>query len=474
VKIFADFRRIEITNQLKKCLLWIAMLFLIWVTINCSLEKAFADYTLYDDFNDDSINTDLWGFSGPVQEREGKIILGTEGMIWIQKNNIIGMSFSVTGYQNIGIGDHVNIHLATRTPTNDLVIVGEAIHIYPADNPDDPPGVNNYIICQWYEDGIIDLEHLHHVNLQPAQWGVPYIFGLEYSPEGSILVKVNEDVVYSFSVPGADVAYSQGGAQFWFRADNVEPWGGDVTAEIDWAEAKISYVDNIDEFRVNQFTDFIDEGAEDPAIATDSNNHFIITWEDPRYGRDNVFARIFDGDGNPLCNEFRVDQDPDVASDPSIAVDKNNHFIITWEETRLTQVPENDDIFARMFDSEGTPLTDEFRVDNDIGTNEAVEPVIATNNNNRFMIAWTDFRSGHSDIFAKNFAGLLADINKDGVVDISDVIFVLRCALELTIEPYCPCSDINEDGVIDISDVILTLRMALGIDPLKPCTGEPI
>src|SRR4030067_1216309 len=184
------------------------------------------------------------------------------------------------------------------------------------------------------------------------------------------------------------------------------------------------------EFRVNQFTDFLpEEGAQDPAIATDGNTHFIIAWEDPRYGEDNVFARIFDNNGNPLCDEFRVDQAPDVASDPSIAVDKNDHFIITWEETRLTQIPENDDIFVRIFDSDGTPLTNEFRVDQDGGTNEALQPVIANDGNNNFMIDWTDFRSGHGDIFAIDVSSIIysGDINGDGKVDISDVILVLRC-----------------------------------------------
>jgi hypothetical protein len=62
----------------------------------------------------------------------------------------------------------------------------------------------------------------------------------------------------------------------------------------------------------------------------------------------------------------------------------------------------------------------------------------------------------------------LGDINRDGSVDISDVILILRIAL--LIDPQVPCSDINNDGNVDISDVILTLRIALGIDPLKPCT----
>jgi len=156
------------------------------------------------------------------------------------------------------------------------------------------------------------------------------------------------------------------------------------------------------EFRVNQFTNFPSgEAAEDPAIAIDSHNHFIITWEDPRIGIDNVFARIFDSSGSPLTNDFRVDQDR-IASDPSIAVDRQDHVIITWEKT-IGQVFEHDDIFARIFDSTGAPLTNEFRVDQDSGTNEAGEPVIATDSNSNVIIAWTDSRNGSGDIFIRRF-----------------------------------------------------------------------
>ena len=55
----------------------------------------------------------------------------------------------------------------------------------------------------------------------------------------------------------------------------------------------------------------------------------------------------------------------------------------------------------------------------------------------------------------------LGDINCDEAVDISDVILVLRIALQL--DDMKPCSNINGDSTVDISDVILTLRMALGL-----------
>jgi hypothetical protein len=63
------------------------------------------------------------------------------------------------------------------------------------------------------------------------------------------------------------------------------------------------------------------------------------------------------------------------------------------------------------------------------------------------------------------------DINEDGVVDISDVILVLRMALDLDAD--IPCADIDGNGDVDISDVILTLRMALELDPLQDCDVCP-
>ena len=79
----------------------------------------------------------------------------------------------------------------------------------------------------------------------------------------------------------------------------------------------------------------------------------------------------------------------------------------------------------------------------------------------------SDGQKADFDNVAITVLSLTGDINKDGIVDISDVILVLRTALKL--DSIKPCSDINNDGIVDISDVILTLRMALKIDALKAC-----
>jgi hypothetical protein len=82
-------------------------------------------------------------------------------------------------------------------------------------------------------------------------------------------------------------------------------------------------------------------------------------------------------------------------------------------------------------------------------------------------IYFADLDGSNFRRFIENKSG---DLSNDGLVDISDVILDLRCALGLD---QCdnPCADINGDGKVDISDVILTLRMALGLDPLRQCGG---
>ncbi len=56
-----------------------------------------------------------------------------------------------------------------------------------------------------------------------------------------------------------------------------------------------------------------------------------------------------------------------------------------------------------------------------------------------------------------------SDINKDGTIDISDVILCLRMAIGLD-TPNPTLADMNSDGSVDISDVILVLRKAIGLD----------
>jgi hypothetical protein len=168
-----------------------------------------------------------------------------------------------------------------------------------------------------------------------------------------------------------------------------------------------------DDFFVDQNAGTVN--ARDPSIATDLNNNFIITWEDYRNSNWDIYARRYDSSGNPLGNDFQVDQDAGgtaIAYNPSVATDLNNNFIITWQDERNF----DRDIYARRFDSSGNPLEDEFRVDQDAGTADSYNPSIAVDQNNNFIIAWTDYITNY-DIYARRYDSLGNPLNDSFRVD---------------------------------------------------------
>jgi hypothetical protein len=198
-----------------------------------------SDYVLYDDFEDGVLNLDLWAPWGPSNEETGQALLGTDGSIQTTKK-LIGMSAVLQGYQNVSaVGDSAHVHLMTITPTGDVVAVAAHINTVEPLNPGDPPVIITHVECVWYEGGITYPPYIHPIDLQTAHSDQTYVFGLEYTPDGSILVMVDGTAVYSFpDIPGAADAYSQGGAVFKIQAGS--PGEGDVRAEIYEVYARVA------------------------------------------------------------------------------------------------------------------------------------------------------------------------------------------------------------------------------------------
>ena len=80
------------------------------------------------------------------------------------------------------------------------------------------------------------------------------------------------------------------------------------------------------------------------------------------------------------------------------------------------------------------------------------------------------------ELDATRLGKVIADINADGNIDISDVLLALRMAVALSVEiegePYASPypewlvlrADYNSDGDVDIADVMLILRKSIGLD----------
>lgn len=116
------------------------------------------------------------------------------------------------------------------------------------------------------------------------------------------------------------------------------------------------------EFQVNQFTP---NNQRTPAVAAFPNGNFIIAWvsEQERssvaYANDgtvtqphasvDIYARLYDPNGNPLTGEFLVNTDTNICANPAVAVASDNSFTIVWGEKNVV-VPNNGwDIYSRHF-----------------------------------------------------------------------------------------------------------------------------
>jgi hypothetical protein len=165
-----------------------------------------------------------------------------------------------------------------------------------------------------------------------------------------------------------------------------------------------------DNFLIND--DMTISRQKNPSISTDLAGDFIVSWEHCYDENCDIYARRFTGDAVPLGNSFRVNSDTGNAYQyySEIMEDKDGNFTITWQDHRLSW---NGEIFAQSFLSDGTPQGDNFKVNDDVGAANQTNPSIAKDGSDNFIIAWVDHRNYNDDIYVQRFSnnGTIIDSN---------------------------------------------------------------
>lgn len=160
-------------------------------------------------------------------------------------------------------------------------------------------------------------------------------------------------------------------------------------------------------FKVNQDTGIYEYGL--PSMAADAAGNFTVAWLDREHGSDSwedVYIRRFSSEGIALGENVRInefDGKADLKNPPSIAMDNEGNFVVTWNYRMLGTY--HSEIYAQYFSKTGIPLGDNFVVNDD--TIEAIQrsPEVAMNENGDFVIAWTDTRDNDIiNIYAQRFA----------------------------------------------------------------------
>jgi len=160
------------------------------------------------------------------------------------------------------------------------------------------------------------------------------------------------------------------------------------------------------EFKVNTT---VADVQEDPSIAMDADGDFVITWESDNQDSDGlgIYAQRYNNSGAPQLSEFKVNTTlTDDQDSPSIAMDDDGDFVIGWRT--YNQGGPGYDSYAQCFDEVGTPKGSEFKV-NTTSTDEGYQffPNIAIDSDGDFVITWWtyDQDGDETGIYAQRYTG---------------------------------------------------------------------
>ena len=136
------------------------------------------------------------------------------------------------------------------------------------------------------------------------------------------------------------------------------------------------------EFQVNTRTS---SDQANPVIAVDASGNFVVVWNSYFSGRSNeIFGRRFDSNCSPLSDEFQINiETSGNQREPSVAMDAAGNFVVAWYGPGENK----EDIFARRFDPNGQPLGSEFCV-NTYTNDRQLYPDVAMDNDGGFIIVW--------------------------------------------------------------------------------------
>ncbi len=128
-----------------------------------------------------------------------------------------------------------------------------------------------------------------------------------------------------------------------------------------------------------------------PAIAA-SGDTFCICWESLATNNGDIYARIFDIYGYPVCDEFIISDFITGEQANAAVASVGSNYCIVWQSD--DQDHSDMGIYGRLIDNTGTPLTAEFQI-NTYTTNAQSDPAIASAED-KYLVAWQSMsQDGH-------------------------------------------------------------------------------
>lgn len=140
------------------------------------------------------------------------------------------------------------------------------------------------------------------------------------------------------------------------------------------------------EFQVNTYDK---DSQSSPAIAG-GPDRFIVVWDSVGQDGsvDGIFGQLFYGDGKVLGKEFQINKTTaDFQRQPSVAMASTGQFMVAWNGYSQA-AGSTSDIFAKIFDKDGQTLADEFMVNSNQAKPQEKPFVVSAPTKAEFVVAW--------------------------------------------------------------------------------------
>lgn len=140
------------------------------------------------------------------------------------------------------------------------------------------------------------------------------------------------------------------------------------------------------EFQVNLTTA---GNQEEPDVAMNDSGRFVVTWEGPGVNEDEIFARIYDANGTACGPEFRVNTYTNGRQlCPAAAINNNGDFVIVWESQNVEGLPDKRSICGRLYNNKGEGIGNEFNVTDACDISRWRFADVAMRNDGKFVVVW--------------------------------------------------------------------------------------
>ncbi|MBD1912033.1 MULTISPECIES: cadherin domain-containing protein [unclassified Leptolyngbya] len=123
-----------------------------------------------------------------------------------------------------------------------------------------------------------------------------------------------------------------------------------------------------------------------PSVAMDADGDFVITWTGGGSGNDIYAARFEATNGTQVGTNTILNTTTDGNQQlSSVAMAQNGNYVVVW--TSSGQDDSGDGVYGQRFDASGAPVGDEFRINVETNSNQR-NPSVSMDQDGNFVVAW--------------------------------------------------------------------------------------